>query len=35
MGLFLVKTESKPYDLLRTEISTEHKIFYQLKLDQD
>ena len=29
------KSESKSYDLLRTEIYIEHKIFYQLKHDQD
>ena len=29
------KSKSKSYDLLRTEIYIDHKIFYQLKHDQD
>ena len=28
-------SKSKSYDLLRTEINIEHKIFYQLKHDQN
>ena len=29
------KSKSKSYDLLRTEINIEHKLFYQLKHDQN